>query len=268
MQTLREALNNVYGNVEAYLPTVLVAAVLVLAGLALGGLLRLVVSRFLATVAARLAARGKYGAHFGSQGLGSLPRLAGGIVFWLTLFIFGAAALEQLNLDMFAGLLGEFASYLPNVFIAILVVSLGVALGRLAREGVRSAMGTAGVGGAGVAGRVIEASIILVAGVVAADQVGVDSTFLMLMIGITLGTTLGGMALAFGIGSGPVVANIIASYYVRRMYHPGLHIRIGEREGRIVEIRPTTVALETLEGRVEVPCRHFLDDVSTVLREQ
>jgi small-conductance mechanosensitive channel len=75
------------------------------------------------------------------------------------------------------------------------------------------------------------------------------------------------MALAFGIGSGPVVSNVIASYYVRRMYRAGLNVRIGSIEGRVVEILPTTVALETAAGRVQVPCRKFLDDVSLLVRD-
>jgi hypothetical protein len=51
------------------------------------------------------------------------------------------------------------------------------------------------------------------------------------------------------------------------MYRAGLNVRIGSIEGRVVEILPTTVALETAAGRVQVPCRKFLDDVSLLVRD-
>ena len=67
----------------------------------------------------------------------------------------------------------------------------------------------------------------VVAAGIAADQVGVDSTFPMLIVATGLAATLGGVAPAFGIGSGPIVSNIIASYYVRRMYRVGVTVQVG-----------------------------------------
>ena len=266
-QFFQETLTDLYRRVQEYLPTAITALLLALAGLALAAILRALLTRLVAGIVRRLAANRKYGPSVALPVLDSLPRLAGGIVFWLTLLIFGSAALERLDFQIFAGLLGQFTEYLPNVFLAMVVLFAGLAGGRFARQTATSALGAASIGGTELIGRLCQASIVLVAAGMAADQIGVDSTFMMLIVGIGLGTTLGGMALAFGIGSGPVVANIIASYYVRRMYRAGLNVRIGTLEGRIIEIRPTTVALDTPDGRLQVPCRRFIDDVSVLLRE-
>lgn len=262
---LQEALTDLYQRVQEYLPTILTAVFLVLVGWALAAVLGALLTRFAAGVAGRLASHRKYGASLSSASLHSMPRFAGRIVFWLTLVIFASAALEQLQFQIFAGLLGRFTEYLPNVFLGMLVFVAGLAFGRFARGAVTSAVEASGIGASALVGRLSQISIVLVAGVVAADQIGVDSAFLMLIIGITLATTLGGMALAFGIGSGPVASNIVASYYVRRMYRPGLSVRIGSLEGRIIEIRPTVVALETPDGRTQVPCRRFLEEVSVLM---
>ena len=188
-------------------------------------------------------------------------------MFWVVLLAFAAAALDRLELPVVAGFLVQLTGYLPKVFIAVLILFAGVAGGRFARQAATSALSSANIGGAELIGRLAQAPIVVVAAGMAADQVGVDSTFPMLIIAVGLGTDLGGMALAFGIGSGPVVANIIASYYVRQMYHAGLDVRIGTHEGRIIEIGPANVALDTAEGRLQVPCRRFIDEVSVLLRD-
>ena len=180
---------------------------------------------------------------------------------------FAAAALDRLELPVVAGFLVQLTGYLPKVFIAVLILFAGIAGGRFARQAATSALSSANIGGAELIGRLAQTPIVVVAAGMAADQVGVDSTFPMLIIAVGLGTVLGGMALAFGIGPGPVVANIIASYYVRQMYHAVLDVRIGTHEGRIIEIGPATVALDTAEGRLQVPCRRFIDEVSVLLRE-
>jgi hypothetical protein len=261
------AFANLYERVQQYLPTALTAGLLVIVGWGLAVVLRALTTRFLRGVATTLVSRTYGGSLKDARSLRMMPRVAGTIAFWLTLVVFLSAAVEYLEFEVFAGLLGQFTRYLPNVFLATLVVLVGVAAGSFARQAIRSAGDGAGVGGADLVGRLGQVSVVLVAGVVAADQIGIDSTFLMLIMGITIGTTLGGMALAFGIGSGPVVSNVIASYYVRRMYRAGLNVRIGAIQGRIVEILPTTVAMETADGRVQVPCRRFLDDVSVLVRD-
>jgi small-conductance mechanosensitive channel len=267
LQLLEGTLADLYDRVQAYLPDVLTALLLVLVGLLIAFLLRALTTRLLHGIATTLASRTYGGSLEESRSLRVMPVVAGAIAFWLTFFVFLSAAIEYLEFDIFAGVLAQFTRYLPNVFLASLLVLVGVAMGSFVRQAIRSAIRAAGVGGADLIGRLAQASIVLVACVVAADQIGIDSTFLMLIIGIAIGTTLGGMALAFGIGSGPVVSNVIASYYVRRMYRAGLNVRIGSIEGRVVEILPTTVALETAAGRVQVPCRKFLDDVSLLVRD-
>jgi small-conductance mechanosensitive channel len=87
----------------------------------------------------------------------------------------------------------------------------------------------------------------------------------MLTVAIVAGSTFGAMALAFGLGSGPTVSNIIASYYLHKTYRVGQAIRIGDVRGTILEISPTSVALETAEGRVTVPAKRFTEEISVLL---
>ena len=268
LQLFEDALIQMYERILAYLPTILTAVLLILLGWVLASILRALLARFMASIMSRVAANYRLRNSLDhSRAVETVPRVAGGVIYWLTLILFISAAVERLEFVTIATLLGSFTEYIPNVFLAAVVIFFGVVLGSMARHAIASAAASAGVPSAGSIGRLGQVSVVVISAFVAADQIGIESTFLLLAVGITVGTTLGGVALAFGLGSGPIVANIVASYYVRRTYRLGSNVRIGAVQGRIVEISPTAVAVETADGRVQIPCRRFTEEVSVVLRE-
>jgi small-conductance mechanosensitive channel len=76
------------------------------------------------------------------------------------------------------------------------------------------------------------------------------------------------VALAVGLGARSEVSNIIAVHYLSRAYAVGQRVRIGEADGRIVEIGLTGVALETSRGRLHVPAKEFSEQVSCLVAEE
>ncbi len=84
----QEALTEFNQRVQEYLPTVLGPLLLALAGLVLALLLQILLTRLVAGIIRRLAANARYGASLTSPAMNSLPRLVGGIVFWVVLLAF------------------------------------------------------------------------------------------------------------------------------------------------------------------------------------
>jgi small-conductance mechanosensitive channel len=144
---------------------------------------------------------------------------------------------------------------------------LGYLAGGLARGGIARAARTSGVAYGDLLGRMVQTGVVIVALVVALDELGIDNTFLVMASGIFLASTLGGAAIAFGLGARASVGNLLASHYVQRNFRPGHIVRIGGIEGRIIEIGETSVVLETPEGRVHIPASLFGEQVSIVLTE-
>ena len=83
--------------------------------------------------------------------------------------------------------------------------------------------------------RIFHPLILVVAGLVAADQLGLDVGLLASLVTIVAAAAFGGLAFAFGMGAGSTVENIFAIRELRRMYRPGERVRVGEVEGVIVE---------------------------------
>jgi hypothetical protein len=192
-------------------------------------------------------------------------RVTSRIVFWLVFAIFVAAATSVVGFPVVSAWLQGFAAYLPRVLAALAVVLLGILAGHVARVLVLSAAASAGLSYARTLARTIHVGIVLIAAVIAIEELGIQVTFLIVLGAITLGAVLGGAALAFGLGARGAVSNLVACHYLVRSYRVGHRIRIDGFEGAIVAIEPTSVVLQTTEGRVSIPARTFSEKPSTLL---
>ena len=160
------------------------------------------------------------------------------------------------------------ANYLPQVAAAAIVIVLGVLAGSFARIAVTQAASSAEVEFAAPLGSLAQIAIIAISGVVAVDQLGLEISFLVIAVSIALAAGLGGAALAFGLGAQTTVSNIVATHYLAQTYRVGQRVRVGDHEGRIAEMLPTAVILETGDGRVHVPAKEFSEQISTLVSDQ
>lgn len=260
---LSEPLERVFDQVVAYAPNILGALAILLIGWVFARVLRFV-SRRLATYGLKRLARVRWVE--GESRYEKLPVVMGRFIFWIVMLFFIAAAIEALGLEKVSDLFGGATTYLPRVLLATLIVFAGILLGDLARRWTLRAARGAGIPLAESLGRAAQVVLIAVAVLIALDQLGIESRVLILALAIAAGSTFGATALAFGLGAGPTVSNIIAAHYVRRSYSVGSTVRIGELKGPIMEISRTAVILEAPEGRVMVPARRFAEEVSVLIR--
>ncbi|HEX9757579.1 MAG TPA: mechanosensitive ion channel domain-containing protein [Nitrospiria bacterium] len=198
----------------------------------------------------------------------SVPSMMGKIVFWIILVFFFVAATETLGLSIVSNLLSGVANYLPNVLAAALIGFAGYIGGNLARDAIIRAMVSAGIEYGELLARLTQIAIFLVAFLIGIDQIGIQIESLVVLIAMVFGTVLGGMALGFGLGAKTVVGNLIASHYLTQTYQIGQTVRIGEIQGRVEELTPSAVILETPEGRVLIPAGEFSKKHSTLIAER
>ncbi len=105
----------------------------------------------------------------------------------------------------------------------------------------------------------------MVAFTVGAQQIGLESGAFTSMLAILLGSALGAMALAFGLGSSPVVTNIMAAHYAAKDLRIGQVVRLAGTEGILREICATSIVLDVGEDRVHLPARKYCEEACAVL---
>jgi small-conductance mechanosensitive channel len=263
---LTASLAELVQRTRAFLPNLLTALGLLLLGWVLAWLSRGLVTRLLGGLLAVASRSRLLGRAFERTRVGpGFVTMTSAVVYWLVIILFAAAAIERLELRIAAAMLSSLAAFLPTVLLAIAIVFGAMMAGQLAAGAVTSAASTAHLAQAVLLGRATQATIVFLGIATAADQLGIQSTLLTVVTATVIGVTLGGVTLAFGLGSGPAVTNIVAVFYLLKSYRVGQLVRIGAVEGEILEITQTGVVIAAPEGRVLVPGRRFSEEASILL---
>jgi small-conductance mechanosensitive channel len=261
-------LSDVLARLQAFLPQLLVAALLVFAGWLIALFLRFLMGRLLARVIERARRSTQFREAVEDRGIRStIPRIVAGFVFWVTWLFFITAAIESLGFTLVTDVLNQVAYYLPNVLAAVVVVVGGLVVARLVGRSVTTGARSAGVPNAERLGRAVQVLVIVVAVVVALDQIGIDAQLLVILLTVLMAATFGSAGLAFALGARDTVGNIIASHYVAQTYRIGQTIRIGDIEGEILQATPTAIIVATREGRIQIPARRFTEEPSLLLTQ-
>ncbi len=257
MNQIHDAWRETISAIISHLPSVLGGLLLVVVGWLLAKIARLIIIRLV-----RFMERGLQNlSDATSLSRINFPprftRIAGDAVYWLVILVFLTAAARSLELHAFSIWLARILNYVPVLLAGGLIIIAGYIASLVVRDVVTTSLTSGGFQQGPLVGSLAQGSVLLTAVVVGVDQMGVDVTFLVTIIAVALGCIFGGFALAFGFGSRDFVSNLIAANDLRKHYELGQHIRIGEAEGEIVELTPTSIVLAAHGGRVTLPAQIF-----------
>jgi small-conductance mechanosensitive channel len=189
-------------------------------------------------------------------------RWAGLAAYWATLAVFALLAVLALSPATFLGGLDFLNAVFPRFLAALLVLGSGLVLGVLARSLTQLTARNREVA------RGVQYAVVAVAAVTAADQLGFQVTFLVVLGAVAAGALLGGLALAAGLGSRHLVADLVGARQLQGAFRPGEVVRVAGYEGRILEHTATGLLLDCREGRVWVPGHYFHREPIVALRER
>ena len=261
------SLEQISERLAAMLPEAGAVAGLILTGWIAAILLRLVTRRMIIAVVTRINTYLRPTDGLGETRLiDEAPRVMSTLVYWVVLLFFLVVVIDRLSLPVVTSVLESLAHYLPRVLLAVAIVFIGMGAGIVANRWTTRVASAAGVSYAPALGRIVQFAVLIVALVVGVQEVGLESAFFTAAILVMLAAVLGALGLAFGLGSGPIVTNIMASYYASQAYRVGDVVRVADIEGTVQEIRSTSIVLDTADGQVHLPARKYCDDISVVLR--
>jgi small-conductance mechanosensitive channel len=268
-QELSSALANAFSIVVArgaeYLPNILGAAVLLLAGWLVARLLRGLAVRLM-HMAELVLLRLSRGVRTPASRLPSASvEIVGSILFWVVVLFFAAAATHVLGLGAFSSWLQGLVTYLPTLMAGALIIVAGVLLSGLARDLSVAALGALPERQRVLLGRIVQGAILVTAVAVGADQIGIKITFLVILAAVVTSAVVGGVALAVSLGARTYVANLIGAHNLQQAFRVGERVRIGETEGTILEITAVSVVLETRDGRASIPAKAYNEEPIVLL---
>jgi len=193
---------------------------------------------------------------------GGPSRLLGLVLFWGIILTGVAGALSVLGLASLEQTMDQLVTLAGRALVAFVVMIAGItAAGWLADLVAREAQ-DAGLRGTNIFRRVVFATVVAVAGLVAAGQLGLETSFLVLLAVVLLATV--GLVTAFALGQGlvPLSGNIAAGRYVQEDIVVGDEISVDGIEGTVEELGYSAVILRSEDGYLyRVPNRALLEGV-------
>jgi Conserved TM helix len=135
--------------------------------------------------------------------------ILGKVLYWFVFLMFLVSAVDALGLTTVSNILTQVIAYIPNVFVAILVLFLGTLVATFMADIVRGATGSARVGNPSVFANIARYAILGFAGLVALEQLQIAPALLNILFTAVVGAAALAFGLAFGLGGRDTAARLL-----------------------------------------------------------
>ena len=124
----------------------------------------------------------------------------GKIVYWFIVLIFLVPAADALGVPAVSNVLNQLVAYIPNVFVAILVLFLGALAATVVADLVRGAVASANIGNPNIFAMIARWAIIAFAALIALEQLKITPDLINELFGAVVLALAIAFGLAFGLG--------------------------------------------------------------------
>jgi len=187
-------------------------------------------------------------------------------LFWIIIFTTVLLITDYLGLSLIAGWFQSILHHIPNILAAVLIIFAAIVAGNLVSNVLKSFGRRTGFQQSQTMIKAVRFIFIALAIVIALDQIGIEISLLKNIIEIVLAALLFGASLAFALGAKTAISNILATFYIRKIYKEGDQIQIGESTGKIISITGSAVILENNLTQVYIPAKEFNEQKSFLIR--
>ncbi|MEE9362858.1 MAG: mechanosensitive ion channel domain-containing protein [Cellulophaga sp.] len=182
-----------------------------------------------------------------------------GFVKLILFLVFLIIAVDIMKWDIVSVEIGNLLRYLPKLFSAVALIMIGLYVATYIRKGVQSLFESFALGGAKLISNLIFYVILVFVAITALNQAGVDTTIITNNITLILGAFLLAVAIGFGLGSKEVIGDLLRTFYTRKNFMIGDHVKIKEVEGTIESIDNICVIVKTKSGKTVIPIKKVVN---------
>lgn len=126
--------------------------------------------------------------------------ILGKVVYWFIFLIFLVSASDALGVPTVTNVLNSIVTFLPNLFVAILVLFVGALLATVAADLTRGAVASAHIGNPNLLANIARYAILGFAILIALEQIHIAPALLNELFGAIVAGTALAFGLAFGLG--------------------------------------------------------------------
>ncbi|HXK08266.1 MAG TPA: hypothetical protein VMT70_01350 [Vicinamibacteria bacterium] len=210
LTTLRETWSGYVDGLRLVIPRLLAMLSVVAAGWVIAALARAVTSRALGWLrVSRLAERAGAAELLRKAELPPAERIVSSAVFWVLFLGFLLAGLDALGLDTLGSLRSEALLLVPRLVGALAILAVGLVVANVLWRVVLLAAVNAGWPSARLVGGAVYFLTATLAVAMALDHVGFARPIVLAAFALVVGTVMLALAIAVGIGAGPLVRRLL-----------------------------------------------------------
>ena len=204
---LTQELEDVVGNIIAFLPNLVGALLILLVGGIIASVLAKLTQRVLKRLRFDRAVHSSPAGTTVSRVVESPSYFTGRFVFWLVMIGAISLAVAALNLPILNDLLAGIYSYVPNILAAVLIFLVASAISAGAAAFISRVMGRTAL--AKVVAAAVPAVTMSIAVFMILNQLGIAKDIVNILFTAIVGAVALGLALAFGLGGRDVARGLL-----------------------------------------------------------
>lgn len=182
----------------------------------------------------------------------------------LLILMFTVVLAQLLKLNAISDAIYSLLGYLPTFISALLILIGGLYLATVIKGATLKLFESMGMGGSKMVSGTLFYLITFFVSITALNQAGIDTEIITSNFTLVLGAFLLAFALAFGFGAKEVVGDLLRTFYSRRIYEVGDHVKVGKIEGKVEAIDNISMIVKTKSGKLVVPIKKIVDNTVEV----
>ncbi|GAA3629100.1 mechanosensitive ion channel family protein [Flavivirga jejuensis] len=186
-------------------------------------------------------------------------KIISNFVKWVMYIMLIIIVSDIMNLTMISEQISNLLGYLPQLFAALVIFTIGLILANTIKKGLKSFFESMDLSGAKVISQVVFFIILIFVSITALNQAGVNTEIITSNLTMILAAFLLAFVLAFGFGAQKVVGDVLKAFYIRKTYEIGQVIEFNNIKGEVETIDSISLTLKTEEGKLVVPIKDIVE---------
>ncbi|MEH6536177.1 MAG: hypothetical protein V7719_07285 [Psychroserpens sp.] len=180
-------------------------------------------------------------------------------VKWLIYIMLLIIVSDILNLKIISEQISKFLEYLPQLFAALIIFTVGLLFANFVKKGLKSFFDSMDLSGAKIISQIVFFLLLIFISITALNQAGVDTEIITSNFTMILGAFLLAFALAFGLGAREVVGDLLKTFYTRKTFEVGKKIEFENKIYEIEAIENISVVLKNAEEKMIIPIKDIVE---------
>ena len=179
---------------------------------------------------------------------------------WIMYIMIIIIVADVLNLTMVSEEIRNVLRYLPQLFSALIIFTLGLLLANFVKKTIRSFFESMELSGSKIISNIVFLLLIIFISITALNQAGVDTEIITSNVTMIMASFLLAFSIAFGLGAREVVGDLLRTFYARKTYEIGQKIEFQNAIYEVEAVDNISVILKAEGGKLVVPIKDIVEN--------